>query len=581
MIIFILLFKNKKKYLEKVDQFLIKNKKITFIHITGLGLIIGFVVGLIFNLITKGEYAEDTSAFDSNIFFYVILPPIIYAGGYGLDTRRFTYGFYYTLVYGVLGTVVSFGVTAVVTFIFDDLEFVKTTEGVQVRLLNSDILLFSACMSSTDAIAALTMIDPNKYPKLFSVIFGEGMVNDAVSIVIYLAVFDLVGDLDNPQKFHWYTSFEILGNFFIILFGSLGIGLAFGILSTLIMKKCRFLTENPIVEVSTVFLFGYTAFIICQKINFSGVLAILVCGIFQSHYCSKNLSVTGKVSTKISIEFLSLVAEAFLYIFIGISSWEYDGPFTSAEDHVELPWSWQLVVFEVLACFFSRFFGIFVLSWIFSIIKGRRKWQLNRWEIGIIYMAGIIRGAIAYALVQTIPGDGLSQEITKSTVFFIVVITTLGMGSFIPLWIKFSLNQIQNSERYGPDHPSIKDPLSEADELKKSIREDLLEEEEIKEKENRAFKLENWFHRMDRNYFLRWFVFDYEQKALELEEEEIALKSIGFRNQSIANSSGYRSGSLFSQLRDKNETRSQLRAQSQLKNRKNQSEIKESDLEGK
>lgn len=53
-------------------------------------------------------------------------------------------------------------------------------------------------MSSTDAIAALTMIDPNKYPKLFSVIFGEGMVNDAVSIVIYLAVFDLVGDLDNP-----------------------------------------------------------------------------------------------------------------------------------------------------------------------------------------------------------------------------------------------------------------------------------------------------------------------------------------------------------------------------------------------
>lgn len=34
------------------------------------------------------------------------------------------------------------------------------------------------------------------------------------------------------------------------------------------------------------------------------------------------------------------------------------------------------------------------------------------------------------------------------------------MGSFIPFWIKFSLKKIQESKRYGPDHPSIFDPLS-------------------------------------------------------------------------------------------------------------------------
>jgi len=29
------------------------------------------------------------------------------------------------------------------------------------------------------------MIKPDKYPKLFSVLFGEGMVNDAVAIILF------------------------------------------------------------------------------------------------------------------------------------------------------------------------------------------------------------------------------------------------------------------------------------------------------------------------------------------------------------------------------------------------------------
>ena len=42
------------------------------------------------------------------------------------------------------------------------------------------------------------MIKPNKYPKLFSIIFGEGMVNDAVAIILFKVVGDIFdkGDTD-------------------------------------------------------------------------------------------------------------------------------------------------------------------------------------------------------------------------------------------------------------------------------------------------------------------------------------------------------------------------------------------------
>jgi len=46
-------------------------------------------------------------------------------------------------------------------------------------------LIFSATICATDSVAALAMIKPDKFPKLFSVLFGEGMVNDAVSIILF------------------------------------------------------------------------------------------------------------------------------------------------------------------------------------------------------------------------------------------------------------------------------------------------------------------------------------------------------------------------------------------------------------
>lgn len=55
----------------------------------------------------------------------------------------------------------------------------------QLILSTKEILLFASVISATDAVAALAFVDEDSDPKLFPILFGEGVVNDAVCIVLY------------------------------------------------------------------------------------------------------------------------------------------------------------------------------------------------------------------------------------------------------------------------------------------------------------------------------------------------------------------------------------------------------------
>ena len=80
------------------------------------------------------------------------------------------------MLFAVVGTIVNFSVTAVILNYVNNNDLIYTNSGHKITLSDSDILYFSATMCATDAIASLTLIKPKKYPKLFSVISGEGLV---------------------------------------------------------------------------------------------------------------------------------------------------------------------------------------------------------------------------------------------------------------------------------------------------------------------------------------------------------------------------------------------------------------------
>lgn len=95
------------------------------------------------------------------------------------------------------------------------------------------MLLYSATICATDSVASLTLLDSDRFPKLFSVVFGEGMVNDAVSIILFKAITEISVD----KGFVWYVPFELIGRFLKNCVLSLLVGMSVGLISTVIFKK--------------------------------------------------------------------------------------------------------------------------------------------------------------------------------------------------------------------------------------------------------------------------------------------------------------------------------------------------------
>ena len=89
------------------------------------------------------------------------------------------------------------------------------------------MIKYSATICASDSVAALTMIKPEKYPKLFAIVFGEGMVNDAVAIIL----FKVVGDIFDQETTEGpvLIIFGLLLNFVVTILSSLLIGGACGI----------------------------------------------------------------------------------------------------------------------------------------------------------------------------------------------------------------------------------------------------------------------------------------------------------------------------------------------------------------
>jgi len=181
-----------------------------------------------------------------------------------------------------------------------------------------EILSICALLCSSDVIAAISMINYDDQPKLFSIVYGEGVFNDIVSIILFGTVQKL-----QSVSFTWETPFTIMGDFILLAVESLAVGLAGGILSSLLFKWFRFLCHSAITETLVIFIIAMTTYFIAEAAELSGIISLLTTGITMAHYTWYNLSPQGKTISSVTVSIFGSAAEATVFAYIGLCVFTY------------------------------------------------------------------------------------------------------------------------------------------------------------------------------------------------------------------------------------------------------------------
>lgn len=222
---------------------------------------IGMVVGLTLR-VAGGETLQNLVSFDYQIFFNLLLPPIILSSGYELHQSNFFRNIGTILTFAFAGTFLSAIVIGVILWLYTRIPI----DGLNMGWV--DAISVGATLSATDPVTILAIFTSYKVdPKLYTIIFGEAILNDAIAIVIFEAAQKAKS---GPAEMSGLASLLFgIGTFLFDFFGSLAIGVAVGIAAALGLKY-TYVRRFPKIESGLIVLIAYSTYFFSQAIKMSG-----------------------------------------------------------------------------------------------------------------------------------------------------------------------------------------------------------------------------------------------------------------------------------------------------------------------
>ena len=131
-----------------------------------------------------------------------------------------------------------------------------------------------ATLSATDPVTILAIFNTYKVdPKLYTVIFGESILNDAVAIVMFETAQRFHGENKGPASIG--SLFRGIGIFFLVFTVSLVIGVFIGIGTALLLKH-TYIRRFPKIESCLILLVAYASYLFSNGQHMSGKGRILV-----------------------------------------------------------------------------------------------------------------------------------------------------------------------------------------------------------------------------------------------------------------------------------------------------------------
>ncbi|KAL8575951.1 hypothetical protein ACOMHN_027349 [Nucella lapillus] len=393
-------------------------------------IVMGIVVGLVLHYTHTANTEQYT--LDADIFFLFLLPPIIYDAGYHMPLRAFFNNLGSILILAVINTLWNTVAIGLSLWAVGYLGWLKK----EIAILHC--FMFSALISAVDPVAVLAVFeDIHVNEMLYIVVFGESLLNDGVTVVLYhmMEGYAEIGE-SNIQIIDYATGF---GSFFIIALGGTLIGVLYGAIGGFITKY----TEHVrIIEPLFVFVLGYLAYLTAEMMHLSGILALTFGGITMRHYVEANMNEKSITTTKYSMKMMANISETVIFMFLGLS--------TIVDT---LDWQWDFIFFSILFCIVYRVAGIMCLSF---LMNRRRVIQLTGIDQFIMSYGGL-RGGIAFCLSLLIKEELVEEKRMFITATIIVVFFTVFIQG---ITIKPVVNALKVKRKEEKD-PKMSEILSE------------------------------------------------------------------------------------------------------------------------
>ncbi|KAJ7310302.1 hypothetical protein JRQ81_007206 [Phrynocephalus forsythii] len=361
-------------------------------------------VGLIMGGIIYGLNDKSPPVMNSDIFFLYLLPPIVLDAGYFMPSRPFFENIGTILLYAVVGTIWNvfgigfslYGICQVDTFHLRD-----------ISLLHN--LLFSSLIAAVDPVAVLSVFEEiHVNEKLHILVFGESLLNDAVSVVLY-KLFRAFCEMPSIQTTDVFAG---IGSFFVVGIGGVLVGLLFGLIASF---TTRFTDNIRVIEPLFVFLYSYLSYLTAEMFHLSGIVAIIACAMGMKRYVEANISLKSHTTIKYFMKMWSSVSDTLIFIFLGVS--------TIGDNH---EWSWPYIFFTIVFCLLWRALGVLVLTFIINRLHVNTVTSKDQFIIAY----GGLRGAICFSLVFLLP-DFQRKKLFIAATTVVILFTVFVQGTTI------------------------------------------------------------------------------------------------------------------------------------------------------
>uniref|UniRef100_A0A2K6S371 Sodium/hydrogen exchanger 8 n=1 Tax=Saimiri boliviensis boliviensis TaxID=39432 RepID=A0A2K6S371_SAIBB len=351
------------------------------VAVVSLGILMGAVIKIIeFKKLANWKEEE---MFRPNMFFLLLLPPIIFESGYSLHKGNFFQNIGSITLFAVFGTAISAFVVGGGIYFLGQADVIS-------KLNMTDSFAFGSLISAVDPVATIAIFNAlHVDPVLNMLVFGESILNDAVSIV-----------LTNTAE-----------------------GLTRKNMSDVIViyvLKHIDLRKTPSLEFGMMIIFAYLPYGLAEGISLSGIMAILFSGIVMSHYTHHNLSPVTQILMQQTLRTVAFLCETCVFAFLGLSIFSFPHKFEIS-----------FVIWCIVLVLFGRAVNIFPLSYLLNFFRDHK---ITPKMMFIMWFSGL-RGAIPYALSLHLDLEPMEKRQLIGTTTIVIVLFTILLlgGSTMPL----------------------------------------------------------------------------------------------------------------------------------------------------